>query len=75
MTFDDLKFTNEGCCGTHVWADAVHENGLRTQVIRLAEGGFEVVTWAGNVVFRAAERIADAGGVSWRLSTDAEISL
>jgi len=75
MTFDDLQFTNEGCCGTHVWADAIHENGVRTQVFRRTEGGFEAATWCGNVLYRAASPLADEASVSARLADDAALSI
>ena len=79
MKFDQLKFTNVGCCGTHTWADVVHANGLRTEVHDSDDdnstGPFAVTTWAGRSVWKASVELPDRAAVNARLRADAAVKL
>ena len=79
MTFDQLTFTNTGCCGTHTWAEAVHDNGLRTEVYggddNNSTGPFAVTTWMGRSVWQASAELPDRAAVEARLAADAAIRL
>lgn len=72
MKFTDLVFDQTGCCGTHVWAVARHESGVRTEVYR-EEAGYSAATFGGNALLRGREMLADEAAVDARLDDDSQI--
>ena len=75
MKFTELKFTHNGCCGTHTWAEVVHKNGLRTEVYDCDEdnatGPYTVATWMGRTLYMASQELPDQATVEARLAEDA----
>ena len=76
MKFADLKFTHEGCCGTHTWAEVTHKNGLRTEVFDCdddnATGPYTVATYMGRTLYTGAQELPDQAAVDARLAEDAK---
>lgn len=76
MKFADLRFTHEGCCGTHTWAEVTHKNGLRTEVFDCdddnATGPYTVATFMGRTLYIGSQELPDQAAVDARLAEDAK---
>jgi hypothetical protein len=50
MKFNDLRFTNLGCCDSDSpWAEVIHANGLKTEIHKHGDA-YQVITWSGRTV-------------------------
>lgn len=72
MKFTDLVFDQEGCCGTHKWAVARHENGIRTDVYE-CESGYRAATFSGTTLMVGLTELPDAAAVDARLASDSAL--
>lgn len=76
MKFNDLEFKHTGCCGTHTWAVATHQNGVRTEVYDSegdAIGPYRVTTWVNQTLLIGPQELPDQDAVDTRLASDALI--
>lgn len=71
MKLSDLVFDQYGCCGTHTYAVARHENGKVSTVYDNGDGSYDVVTHAAGLLMRGQERYDTSARVDARLVEDA----
>ena len=69
----DLKFENNGCCGSHQWAEVKHSNGLTTTVYD-DSGSYSAITHGAGMVIAGLQAGLSMTEVQARLAADAELA-
>lgn len=71
MKIAGLVFDQQGCCGSHKWAVAKHDNGKVSTVYDNTDGTYDIVTHGAGLLLRGQEHYADEASANVRLAEDA----